>query len=60
MLAVALSELKVDFWKIPTIKPVFRLHPPKGGFEKKIKKPYPDGELGYRGEEINQLIDKMI
>ena len=44
------------------IKPYFRLHPPKGGFEKKgIKKPYRiGGALGYRGDEINNLIVKML
>ena len=43
------------------IKPVFRLHPPKRGFEKTIRKPYKNmGELGYRGASINALIRKMI
>ncbi len=44
------------------IKPVFRLHPPRKGFERKgIKKSYSiGGVLGYRGEEINKLILKMI
>ena len=43
------------------IKPVFRLHPPKKGFRKSIKRPYNDmGELGYRGAAINELIRRMI
>ncbi|MFH1586932.1 MAG: 50S ribosomal protein L30 [Candidatus Diapherotrites archaeon] len=44
------------------IKPVFRLHPPRKGFERKgIKKSYSiGGVLGYRGKEINKLILKMI
>ncbi len=43
------------------IKPVFRLHPPKKGFRKSIKRPYNDmGELGYRGATINELIRRMI
>lgn len=43
-------------------KKVFRLHPPRKGFERKgIKKPYPiGGVLGYRGEKINELILRMI
>lgn len=43
-------------------KPFFRLHPPRGGFERKgIKKPFSvGGSLGYRGEKINELIKKMI
>lgn len=59
-LAKAISESIVDLRKLPNVKPVFRLHPPKGGFRKAVKKPYPEGELGYRGEEINQLLKKMI
>ncbi len=43
------------------IKPVFRLHPPKKGFKKSIKRPYGDmGELGYRGQTINELLRRMI
>lgn len=38
-----------------------RLHPPKGGFKGSKKKHYgKKGELGYRGEEINKLLQKMI
>ncbi len=45
----------------PRVKPVFRLHPPKGGFKGSIKKPFSsNGELGYRGTEINNLLRKMI
>jgi large subunit ribosomal protein L30 len=40
------------------IKPVFRLHPPRGGL-KNIKWHYPLGELGYQGENINSLLYKM-
>jgi len=44
------------------IKPFFRLHPPKKGFERGgIKRTFTTGGvLGYRGEKINQLIEKMI
>lgn len=42
------------------LKSVFRLHPPRGGY-KDIKKGYGQGgSLGYRGEEINSLLQKMI
>lgn len=36
-----------------------RLKSPKGGL-KSIKKFYPKGDLGYRGEAINDLIKRMI
>jgi len=44
------------------LKPFFRLAPPVGGFERKgIKVPFSQGgALGYRGENINTLIKKMI
>lgn len=43
------------------IKPVFQLHPPRGGFRGSIKKPYgAGGELGYRGPAINELIRRML
>lgn len=58
--AEAIAQSEVEFWKTPGVKPVFRLHPPKGGFRKSIKKPYPNGELGYRGKDINKLIEKMV
>jgi len=43
-------------------KPFFRLHPPRGGFERKgIKKTFTvGGALGYRGEKINDLLRKML
>ena len=45
---------------IKGLKPVFRLHPPIGGFKKSTKKHVTDGgELGYR-KDINELIKKMI
>jgi len=44
------------------IKPVFRLHPPKKGYERAgIKKTYSvGGALGYRGIDINKIALKMI
>ncbi|MGZ7047360.1 MAG: 50S ribosomal protein L30 [Methanobacterium sp.] len=42
------------------IKPVFRLHPPRKGYEN-IKKTFAEsGSLGYRGDKINDLIKRMI
>ncbi len=43
------------------VKPVFRLHPPSGGFEASTKRPHGSmGELGYRGPEISSLVARMI
>ncbi|AGK60143.1 LSU ribosomal protein L30P [Archaeoglobus sulfaticallidus PM70-1] len=55
--AKAVMEGKVSL-KDAEMKPVFRLHPPRGGL-KNIKWHYPNGELGYQGENINKLLYKM-
>lgn len=41
---------------------IYRLSPPRGGFERKgIKKPFTTGGvLGYRKDAINALIQKML
>lgn len=59
--AIASGDISLEkLWKAG-IKPVFRLHPPKGGFKYTIKRPYGSGgELGYRGPDIRKLIEKMI
>ncbi|MEM1515046.1 MAG: 50S ribosomal protein L30 [Candidatus Bathyarchaeia archaeon] len=60
-LAEAIYNLKVEFHKLPDIKPVFRLHPPSGGYDGSVKKSYrSEGVVGYRGKAINDLLKKMI
>jgi len=60
-LAKAIHECRVEFWKLPDIKPVFRLHPPSGGYKGKIKRSYTTGGVtGYRGEAINDLLRRMM
>jgi len=60
-LAEAIYNCKVEFTKLPNIKPVFRLHPPSKGFKGKTKKTYQmGGETGYRGEAINELLARMV
>ncbi len=55
----ALIEEKVELKNFKKFKPVFRLNPPRHGY-KAIRLPYPKGDLGDRGEEINELIERMI
>jgi len=57
-----LADYIFEVGKFPNfIKPFFRLHPPRKGFKKSTKKFYQDGgELGYRGDKINELILRMI
>lgn len=58
----AMLEGKVPWHRYEDrVKPIFRLHPPRGGFKGSIKKPYGSGgELGYRGPEINKLLLRML
>ncbi len=59
-LAKAIAEGETSYQEIKDIKPVIRLHPPRKGY-RGVKKSYKlGGALGYRGEDINKLIDKMI
>ena len=60
-LAEAIHKTEVEFTRLPNVKPVFRLHPPKKGFKGKVKKSYAAGGVtGHRGEAINDLIKRMI
>lgn len=57
----SLVDFKVEIKDLPSLKPVFRLHPPKKGFEGKKKRAFSvGGELGYRGSKINLLLERMI
>lgn len=43
------------------VKTVFRLHPPRKGFKGSVKRPFGvGGELGYRGEAVNDLVKRML
>ncbi len=59
-LTQAIINNKLRYKEIPSVKPIFRLNPPKNGF-KGVKKAFINkGSLGYRGKEINKLIERMI
>ena len=59
-LSKAIVEDNFKFKDIPDVKPVFRLKPPKKGYEG-IKKSFKNkGSLGYRGENINNLLERMM
>jgi len=60
-MAEALCSLKIRLKDLPSVKPVFRLHPPRKGFKRSVKRAYAEGgEVGYRGERINELILRML
>lgn len=59
-LAEALFSCKAEQWKIG-MQPVFKLHPPTKGYKGKTKKSFmAGGEAGYRGEAINELVNRMV
>ncbi len=56
--AVVSDNVTID--EIDGLDKIFRLHPPIGGY-RSTKKPYNNGgALGYRGSDINPLIQKML
>jgi large subunit ribosomal protein L30 len=60
-LADAIHSCRAEYWKLPDIRPVFRLHPPTKGFKGKIKKSYrAGGELGRRDAGIDKLLERML
>jgi large subunit ribosomal protein L30 len=59
-LSQAIIDKKFRYKDIPNVKPIFRLNPPKKGYEG-IKRSFVNkGALGYRGKDINKLIERMI
>jgi len=58
-LANAVIESKVKLAEVG-IKPVFRLHPPRKGYEDIRLSVKEGGSLGYRGEEIKDLAKRML
>lgn len=59
-LAQALVDEEARLNDVGTIKPVFRLAPARGGFASKKRHFNEGGSLGYRGEAIDALIERML
>jgi len=59
-LSQAIIDNKFSYKDIPNVKPIFRLNPPKNGYEG-VKRSFVNKcALGYRGKNINKLIERMI
>ena len=59
-LSQAIIDNKFKYKDISNIKPLFRLNPPKRGYEG-IKRSFVNkGALGYRGKNINKLLERMM
>lgn len=61
-LAESLSKGSVKVTEVEGLKPVFKLRPPKGGYERGgIKKSIvKGGALGYRKDGMDKILSKMI
>jgi large subunit ribosomal protein L30 len=59
-LAKAMIENDYRMRDMEDAKPVFRLHPPIKGYEGNKRSFRNGGSLGYRGEAINDLINRML
>ena len=60
-LAKAIYQGKIQLKEVKDLKPVFRLHPPIGGYPGSIKKAVgAGGTLGNVGDKINIYLKKMI
>ena len=60
-LVEALYKGEVEFYQLPNMKPVFRLHPPSKGFKGKVKRSFASGGVaGYMAEAVNDLLRQMI
>ncbi len=58
--AIAVTSDKISLDEIDGLENFFRMHPPLGGY-RGVKKPYnTGGSLGYRGEDINSLLQNML
>ncbi len=59
-LADAVLQGKADLQRLDDLKPVFRLHPPRKGYEG-VKRSFREGgALGDRGQAINELLLRMM
>ena len=59
-LSKALVAQQADIRRLKGVKPLFRLAPPRKGYEKITHDYKTGGTLGDRGEKINELIRRMI
>jgi large subunit ribosomal protein L30 len=59
-LAKAIVGEKADIRKLAGVKPLFRLAPPRKGYEQVQRDYKSGGSVGDRGEKINELIRRML
>ncbi len=58
--AKALEKGEAKMADVKGLKPVVRLPPPRKGYESTRRSYVDGGSLGYRGKDIEELIDRML
>lgn len=56
----AIIKGKARYSDLKDVKPLFRLSPPKGGLKSTKQHFTIGGDLGYRGDAINDLVSRML
>jgi len=56
----AIVEGETQYRMLDGVKPLFRLHPARGGLEGIKRHHTIGGSLGYRGSEINSIVRRML
>jgi large subunit ribosomal protein L30 len=59
-LARAVKKGEVTYASLQGFKPVFRLSPQRKGYEGNKRSYQNGGALGYRGKDINDLVERML
>lgn len=59
-LAQAIINGEFKYSELPGVKPLFRLNPPVGGYRSVKRVVKYGGALGYRGKDIEKLIERML
>ncbi len=58
-LAKAICDGKTQITDIPKMKPVFRMHPARKGLKGTKRNTLEGGDLGFHGNEMKELLNKM-
>jgi large subunit ribosomal protein L30 len=56
----SIVENKVKLSEVKSMKPFFRLSPPRGGFKRKSKKLFTDGGILGNNKELQGLVRRML
>ena len=55
-----LTQGKIKLSDIKTLKPYFRLHPPRGGLKRSIRRAFTDGGILGENPDLLKIVDRML